>query len=186
MHTTLNKILEHEPCNQSGDIEDGGWALLLHNLGKTKPDNRRLSFRRIIKSNGIKDAIWALRTLNYIDYCMFNHDVAMLVIDNYEREFPNDDRPRKAIEAVKLLKKGKINKKQLETARSAAESAASSACSARSAAESAAWSACSARSAAESATESAIWSVFSSRYAESVAWTAAWSQIEKIFIKHFG
>ena len=75
-------------------------------------------------------------------------------IENFEKEYPEDDRPRKAIEAKEAWIRGDITDEQL---RSAAESAAESAWSARSAARSAAESAWSARSAAESAAESA-WS----------------------------
>ena len=75
---------------------------------------------------------------------------AELCLKNFEKEYPNDDRPRKAIEAAKaVLEKG--TKKNRDAAWSAAGSARS------------AWSA--ARSAAESA-GSATWSA---------AWFAAWS-----------
>ena len=84
---------------------------------------------------------------------------AELVLENFERVFPEDKRPRLAIEAAKEWMRN-------PAARSAAWSAA------RSAAESAAWSAAwSARSAAESAAESAARSAAES--AESAAWSAA-------------
>ena len=80
---------------------------------------------------------------------------AELCLKNFEKEYPNDDRPRKAIEAAKaVLEKG--TKKNRDAAESAARSAAGSARSAWSAAESAAESAAgSARSAAGSAVRSA-------------------------------
>ena len=66
--------------------------------------------------------------------------VAELVLPNFEKEFPDDKRPREAIEAAKkvLLDDSEKNRSATE---SAAESAAGSAWSAESAAESAAWSA---------------------------------------------
>jgi hypothetical protein len=82
---------------------------------------------------------------------------AELCIKNFEKRFPNDKRPREAIEAAKAWLKCPCEKHQAaaeSAARSAAESARSAAWSARSAAESAAESA---RSAAWSA-ESAAWS----------------------------
>ena len=89
---------------------------------------------------------------------------AELCISNYEKLYPDDNRPRKAIEAAKNYLKNPT-----EANRSAAESAAESA------ARSAAWSARSAWSAAESAwlaawsaAEAAAWSA-----AESAAWLAA-------------
>ena len=89
-------------------------------------------------------------------------------LKNYEVEYPNDKRPREAIDAAKnyLKNPSKENLDKLNAARSAAESAAESAAwsAAESAARSAAW------SAAWSATESAAWSA-----ARSATWSAAWS-----------
>ena len=78
---------------------------------------------------------------------------AELVIENFERQYPNDRRPREAIEAAKAWI---IN--PCESTESAARSAESAAWSAESAAWSAAWSA-----------ESAAWS----------ARSAAWSQAHR-------
>jgi len=69
---------------------------------------------------------------------------ANLVLNNFEKEFPNDKRPRQAIKAARFYLKAK-DKKQAASAASAARSAAWSAAesaaeSARSAARSAAWS----------------------------------------------
>jgi len=86
---------------------------------------------------------------------------AELVIEHYEKKYPDDDRPRKAIEAAKAWLSDP-SEKNGSAARSAAESAARFA---ESAAESAA------RSAARSAAWSAAWSA--ARIAESAAWSAA-------------
>ena len=80
---------------------------------------------------------------------------AELCIDNFEKEYPEDKRPREAIEAAKKFLKYPTAAKRF-AARSAAGSAAESA-------------AASARSAAESAAESAVWS----------AWSAAESAVIK-------
>jgi len=94
---------------------------------------------------------------------------AELVIDNFEKEYPKDDRPRKAIETAKEWLENKND--------SAARSAASTAWSAAKSAESAAWSAASsarsATSAAKSAAWSAAWSAESAESAASTAWPAA-------------
>ena len=93
---------------------------------------------------------------------------AGLVLKNYEKEYPNDKRPREAILTVKRwLRTG--SRKGLSAAWSA-ESARSAAWSAESAARSAAWSA---ESAARSAARSAAWS------AESAARSALISKISK-------
>jgi len=131
-------------------------------------DRRTLDL--VINKADISDTI--LHTLAYKS--------TLRVIDNFEKVYPNDDRPRKAIEAKQSWLKGEIDDKELSAARSAAESAWSAAESAawsaarsaaQSAAESAAWSA--ARSAAQSAARSAVWSAES--VARSAAWATTWS-----------
>ena len=99
---------------------------------------------------------------------------AELCLKNFEKVYPDDKRPRQAIEAAKKWLKNPTKKNQL-AAGSAAESAAWSA------AESAAWSAV--KSAAWSAAESAAGSA-----AKSAAWSAEGSDkllkvIEKWIIK---
>ena len=98
-----------------------------------------------------------------VRYAIF---AAELSIGIFEKQYPGDDRPRKAIEAATEWLKS-----QTEANRSAARSAAESA--ARSAAESAAWSA---EYAARSAAASAAWSA--EYAARSAAETAAWSATE--------
>ena len=55
LHTTLNKIRECGPCAD-------GWAKLLGHLGKTQADDAPLPFRVIVESNGLDDALWAMRS----------------------------------------------------------------------------------------------------------------------------
>ncbi len=55
MYTTLNKIRAHDPCSD-------GWKKLLAHLGKTKADDESVSFLTILKSNGLGDALWCLRS----------------------------------------------------------------------------------------------------------------------------
>lgn len=54
--TTLNAIRQHHPCAD-------GWAKLLASLGKTGPDDEPLSLVTILDSNGVDDAVWALRAV---------------------------------------------------------------------------------------------------------------------------
>lgn len=55
--TTLNKILSRGPC-------EGGWYELLRSLNKTCADDEPIPLAYILRSNGIEDAIWALRTVD--------------------------------------------------------------------------------------------------------------------------
>jgi hypothetical protein len=99
--------------------------------------------------------VWEWTKRDSVSLSVFS---AELVIGNYEKLYPNDGRPRKAIEAAREW-----------IANPSAASAESAAWSAESAA-SAAWSAASAESAASAAWSAAMWSAAS---AESAAWSAA-------------
>lgn len=56
-----------------------------------------------------------------IKYAIYS---AKLVIDIFEKKYPNDNRPRKAIEAAELYLEGKVTKEQLRDAANAAYAAA--------------------------------------------------------------
>lgn len=63
-YTTLNKIRMHSPCCE-------GWRTLLTFLGKTQADDEPLSFKTILDSNGLNDAIWALRCIDIPEVRLF-------------------------------------------------------------------------------------------------------------------
>jgi hypothetical protein len=119
METTLNKIKSFNPCQE-------GWQKLLKHLGKTAGDDSPLTIAEILKSNGVKDAVWALRTVEGHDreIRLFACDCAEMVLPIYEKGFPNDDRPRKAIEVSRLYADGKATMKELAAAEAAARDAA--------------------------------------------------------------
>lgn len=54
--TTLQQIRDLHPCRE-------GWEMLLRHLRKTKADDEPLPLTTILKSNGLADALWCLRTL---------------------------------------------------------------------------------------------------------------------------
>lgn len=58
--TTLNKLTDHEP---SIDY----LRKLLSHLGKTAPDDEPLALSVILESNGLNDALWALRAVENVD-----------------------------------------------------------------------------------------------------------------------
>lgn len=97
--TTLNIIRSADPCSS-------GWTKLLKSLGKSKADDEPLTFDLILKSNGLDDALWALRAVLpkhekdrdrlarlFACYC------AESCLAIYETRYPGDLRPRQAIEA---------------------------------------------------------------------------------------
>lgn len=56
--TTLNRIRAKGPC-------ESGWRKLLAHLGKTKADDDLLPFSVIVESNGLDDALWCCRSVDY-------------------------------------------------------------------------------------------------------------------------
>ena len=190
MTTTLNKIKAHSPCKD-------GWNKLLNYLGKTQADNEPLSIATIIQSNGIKDAVWALRAVEGKDkeIRLFAADCAELVLHIFENRYPNDDRPRKAIQAARDYANGVIDKYELAAAWDAARAAAWDAArvaagdAARAAARDAAWDAAgdaardaagdAAGVAARDAARDAAWDA-----ARDAAWDAKWKEIEFLLTKY--
>jgi len=121
--------------------------------------------RLMIRSKNRDILEWAnwliVRVMNKkqkVQYAVF---AAELVLQNFESKFPNDNRPKMAIEAAKRYLKNQTQKNKT-AARSAAESAARSADSADSA------------ESADSA-DSAAWSADSAAWSAGSAWNATWS-----------
>ena len=118
--TTLNKIRSHNPCKDS-------YTVLLKSLKKTKPDDEPLSFKYILETLDIEDAMWCMRTLPYREFCLFSADIAETVLHIFEANQPEDSRPREAIEAIRKFHSGEITEDQLEKAADAARDTASDA-----------------------------------------------------------
>ena len=116
VYTTLNKIRKCKPCTN-------GWEKLLISLNKTQPDDEPLALTYILDSNGLNDAIWCLRALpdkHRDKIVLFTADVAERVLPIYEKQHPNDFRPRQAIQAARDFIDEKIDKKTLDAAVSGA------------------------------------------------------------------
>jgi len=150
--TTLNRIREHDPCVE-------GWKKLLQHLGKTKADDEPLPFSVIVESNGIKDALWACRTVPEHDreWRLFAVWCARQV-----QHLITDQRSHDAINVAERFALGAATKNELDAARDAAWSAV------RDAARDVAW------DAAWSAALAAAWDVAFDA-ARGAAWSAAWS-----------
>ena len=144
-YTTLNKIREHSPCCR-------GWEKLLTSLGKTKADEEPLSFKSILDSNGLDDAIWALRSIDVPEVRLF----AVRCVRQIQHLL-TDERSLHALDVSEAYAVGEATKDELSAAWDAAWDAAWYA--ARAAARDAAWYAArdAARDAAEAAAEAAAW-----------------------------
>jgi hypothetical protein len=122
MKTTFREILKYKPCKR-------GFAKLCNNLLETNfpedPEswsdlqlddeqlNREVTILQILESNGVKDTFWALRTQEYKDYCLIAADVAESVLHIFEDKYPDDERPRKAIESIREWHSGKTSIQEL-------------------------------------------------------------------------
>ena len=199
MQTTLNKIKLHSPCVD-------GWIKLLNHLGKTEADNEVLELRTILVSNGIEHTLWAFRAVDGKDkeIRLFAADCAEMVLPIYEKEYPNDYRPRKAIHAARDYANGLISAGELVVARADASAAADvamtkrAAASAKWAAASAAWDAAlaaGAASAAWAAQRTAVDAAWAAKEAARVltweaghtTWVvsdAAWDEIKSLLLKY--
>lgn len=137
MKTTLNAIREHSPC------ADGCQKLLEH-LGKTKADDEPLLVSTIHASNGLDDALWALRAVDGFDcekrlfavWCA--RQVQHLMVD---------PRSIAALDVAERFANDEASAEELDAARVAA----------RDAVWDAAWAARAARDAARNAAWDAVW-----------------------------
>ena len=105
MQLTLNQIKKNYPCTP-------GWNTLLTSLNKTHADDDPLELMDILKSNGLDDAVWCLRCLDYKDYCLFLADIAESVLPFFE-QYNSSQAPRKAVDAIRQYKLKKISQEQL-------------------------------------------------------------------------
>jgi len=145
LHTTLQLCKDNDACRD-------GYKTLKKSLPKGHKKTDLIPLAHIIKSNGLDDALWALRaTVESSDYLARKFAIwcARECLQYWEKEYPDDDRVKNAIDTAERFNNGE------DVDLSAAWSAAWSA--ARSAAWSAAW----------SAWYAAAWSAQSAESAES-------------------
>ena len=123
--TTLNAIRVHEPCVE-------GWGKLLAHLGKTGPDDEPVTLATILDSNGLDDALWALR-------CVTGHDRAIRLYAVWcarqVQHLMTDPRSLRALDVAERHADGLTTDAELDAAGAAARAAA------RAAAGNAAWAA---------------------------------------------
>jgi hypothetical protein len=126
-------------------------------------DNDSINLLTILETNGLDDALWALRAT--AENC--NKVARLLAADFAEdvlpiwKKYSDDKRPELAIQAARDFAHGRITLEELYAARAAAWAAAWAA--ARDAARAAAW------AAARDAAGDAAWAA-----ARAAAWAAAW------------
>ena len=142
------------------DVRSWGACYSIEKLEKLAGKRKSITALQILDLPILTDdKLWAVLREPFFsgkEMMLLAADFAERALPNFEREYPNDSRPRDAIAARRAFARGEID----DAARSAAREAASDA------AWSAAWSA--ARSAAMAAACDAAWSA-----AREAAWSAA-------------
>jgi len=173
MQTTLQEIKDKYPCSL-------GWITLLKYLNKTRADKKPLSFKTILKSNGIEDAVWCLCVLDYKDVCLFTADVAELVLPIFEN-YSSDTAPRNCIAAIRDYHANKISLTQLRL--DAYDAAAVNATGRASFAARTAFAAANTTAFGDDnrGTYNTVINAVSAIYANKLKW----KKIEILFIKHF-
>ena len=128
LHTTFRKLHEYGACPE-------GYTKLARSLGGVNKHGKdtAIPLDKIIESNGLQDTIWTFRAvIEPADDLLieFACRCAEHVLHFYEDKYPDDKRPRKAIEAARVC----ITDKSPE-----ADAARDAAWAARAAAWDAAW-----------------------------------------------
>jgi hypothetical protein len=161
LYTTFRKLHEYGACTE-------GYAKLVRFLGGVAKYGKDtpIPLDKIIESNGLQDTIWTFRaTIEPSEDLLieFACRCAEHVLHFYEDKYPDDKRPRKAIEAARVCIIDKSSAARAaagaagaaagDAARAAAGDAAGAAWAAGAAAWDAAWAAGAARAAAGDAEE---------------------------------
>ena len=186
MTTTLNAIRQHSPCKYS-------WERLLASFEKTQADDEPIELRYILDTLGVEDAIWSLRAIEGMDkeIRLFACDCAESVLHIFEEKYPDDKRPRNAIEVSRKFANGEATIEELDAAREAARDNAGASLDAAWAAAWAAGEAWDAGVAAWGAAKAARVAAFDAALnaageaAAEAAWTAEREKQKQLFIKNF-
>ena len=124
LNTTFAKLKENGACTE-------GYKKLAKSLGGVTKYGRDtpIPLSKIIESNGLQDTIWTLRaTIEPSENILieFACRCAEHVLHFYEDKYPNDLRPRKAIEAARvcITDKSETAKNKRDAAWAAARDAA--------------------------------------------------------------
>ena len=116
--TSLYRLRKFDACADR-------YAHLKEKLGPQWGDKTPINLLDILKHNGTADCLWALRAVVENpegDRVMrpMACDFAEAVLPIFEKKYPKDDRPRKAIEAARKYANGEITGKERAVARAAA------------------------------------------------------------------
>ena len=113
LRTTLRLLKKHNACVE-------GYKKLRRSLPKGWDPDAPIDLMTILKSNGVADALLALRAVVPEEETardriarLMAADFAEHVLPIYERAYPGDERPRNAIAATRAFARGKITAEEL-------------------------------------------------------------------------
>ena len=118
--TTLNLLRDQGACTD-------GYRKLLKSLPAKWPEAKPINLLRVLKSNGVQDALWCLcATRENCDKVarLMAADFAESVLHHFTAKYPDDDRPAKAIQAARDFAHGRIGAAAGDAAWAAARAAA--------------------------------------------------------------
>ena len=174
LFTTFKKLHEHHASTE-------GYQKLARSLGGVNGYGKDtlIPLDKIIESNGLQDTIWSLRATTESSENLlieFACRCAEHVLHFYEDKYPDDKRPRRAIETtlVCITDKSPEARAAARDARAAGDAAEAAGDAAARDARAAAWAArAAARAAAEAAARAAVWAAsWAARAAGDAAWAA--------------
>lgn len=102
--TNLNEIIRNQPSIEY-------WSKLLSHIGKIHADNEPVSFKTILTSNGLSDAIWTLRCIDVPEVRIFSVRCLRQI-----QHLIKDDRSLKAIDIAELYSIGEAGAVDLQEA----------------------------------------------------------------------
>ena len=184
LQTTLNIIRAAKPCAD-------GWANLLKSIPADIDHDAPIAFLHILNTNGLSDALWALRCVlpsqekeRDREARLFACDCSENVLHIFEAKYPDDKRPRESIEVARRFAHGNATTEELSAESAAASAAERAACAA---ARAAAWAAAAAADAAAAAARDAAWAAAwaAADAAADAAWAAARDKQKAQFITRF-
>ena len=184
--TTLAEI---KACSPSKDR----WRRLCKGLGITSANKKPLPIERILELTNFADAPWVLRAVKGHDGAigLFACYCARYALGIFERKYPDDKRPRQAIEAAERFVRGHTAHEELAVAWGTVEASRDAAETASLVASDAAWAAwaagraafdaaaAGAAKAAEKATRAVAWA------ADRPEWITAYVVVSKDFEHEF-
>jgi len=142
MYITLNQLkgwAARDACHS-------GYEKVVETLGPDFSQNEPIALSRFKGVCDLNDVLWCLEKMPLSDeqekdLRLLACDYADRVLHHFENAYPDDDRPRKAIQAARDFAAGRIGEEELRSARNAAWAAAREARNAAWAARNAAWAA---------------------------------------------